>query len=630
MTQIYTGTGHSSAISASWARCQQQHNLVREATRPILRLQSSEVTPRLESLLDRTSGSQGIFQQLAESVTSSGNCLVVTDENGVLVRLDSKNTKPGVGEWNGIALGSCWDERIAGTNGVSMALLEGRSFTVRGKDHFFSKLAQFSCTAVPLLDSENQTIGVLNLSAIDRNNVTDYLYARQLLESASDRIQRNLFERMYRQSRIISVSMPDQRYLFRSNELIAVNDDGIILSATAKAHNLVGMSQPADLKGKSFELLFGTEPDTLRIPERVVSIGAHDGLTLNLQRYVQSNTLFRRRKHDNDNRDLRHPDDQKSGRHNLTPTLKDLVIGSETMANLCNRATAYFHRALPFLIEGASGTGKSALVTGLLEGVMLSANQVVTIDCATLGEDVDDRRYFRTLIEQARAIDSLTVYEKRLSTIVFDNIDELPMHAQAELRKLLCDIELQVSAPKRPLVSDLRIIATCRNPLDRMVEQNRFRDDLYYLLAGAVIRLPEIAQREQPEKLIQFVAAKLTGAEVEITAEAQLALVSYDWPGNVRQLRSVLKQALIEGDGNRISRLDLNDTPILKVQSSSAQLETYQPQGSKTSVTYDERTMLLDALQGTHWNASQAARNLGIGRATIHRKMNLHGIKRPT
>ena len=105
--------------------------------------------------------------------------------------------------------------------------------------------------------------------------------------------------------------------------------------------------------------------------------------------------------------------------------------------------------------------------------------------------------------------------------------------------------------------------------------------------------------------------------------------MSYDWPGNVRQLRSVLKQALIEGDGSRISLLDLSSTPILKMQSSPARLETFQPQGSKSGVTYDERIMLLDALQGAHWNVSQAARKLEIGRATIHRKMKRYGIKRP-
>ncbi|WP_303522494.1 GAF domain-containing protein, partial [Staphylococcus pasteuri_A] len=69
-------------------------------------------------------------------------------------------------EKNGIAYGSCWDERIAGTNGISMALSEGKAFTVRGKDDSFSLLHPFSCTAVPLFDAENQLIGVVNFSML--------------------------------------------------------------------------------------------------------------------------------------------------------------------------------------------------------------------------------------------------------------------------------------------------------------------------------------------------------------------------------------------------------------------------------------------------------------------------------
>lgn len=629
MARFDTSLNHTDAINASWARCRQKHKLARNSAQQILRLQASEIAPRLESLLDRTSGNQGIFNQLAESAARAGNCLVVTDENGILVRLDSKNSKRGDEDWNGIALGSCWDERIAGTNGVSMALQEGRAITVRGHEHFFSKLAPFSCTATPLLDAENQTIGVLNLCAIDRGNNADYLFAHQLLGAAADRIQRNLFEQKYRDARIISVSIPDHRYLFRSDELIAINSDGIILGSTTKAYNLVGMVQPDDLKGKSFEPLFGAEQRALRTPDQTANIEDRDGPSLNLRAHIHKGKVYKLRSKASEERGAKHTTaGQSSQRHSLTPSLRELAIGSKKMATLCARANEYFHCALPFVIEGASGTGKSELVAALFQGVKLSTNQVLTVDCATIGEHEDDRVYFRTLIEQARAIDSLSSDEEKLTTMVFDNIDELPAHAQAELRNLLSSIEVWDQKIRHPPVSDLRIIATCRRSLKELVDENNFRDDLYHLLTVAVIHLPTIGQREHPYKLIRSVAEKLVTGEVEITKEAEQALVNYEWSGNVRQLRSVLKQALIDGNGRTISLVNLAATPVAE-SPSPALTASDQPPVETAKLKYDERTLLIDALQATNWNVSRAARNLEIGRATIHRKMKRYGITRP-
>jgi transcriptional regulator of acetoin/glycerol metabolism len=150
-------------IAASWARCEGQHRLARDAARPILRLQASEIAPRLEQITERTGGRQGFFRQLA-SVTGDGKrCLVVTDAEGVLVRLETAGMGKRAEDWNGIALGSCWDERVAGTNGVSMALRAGRAVTVGGADHFYARLKPFACTGAPILDAEGALVGTVSL-----------------------------------------------------------------------------------------------------------------------------------------------------------------------------------------------------------------------------------------------------------------------------------------------------------------------------------------------------------------------------------------------------------------------------------------------------------------------------------
>ena len=624
-----------SAINASWTRCQQQYKLSRKASHPIMRLQSTEIAPRLESLLERTEGCHGVFENLAKSVASVGNCLVITDESGILVRLDSNTTKRGTGDWNGIALGSCWDERIAGTNGVAMALLEGQTCTVRGPDHFFSKLARFSCTATPILDAENQVIGVLNMSAIDRNHLSDYLFATHLLGAAADRIQRCLFERKFQDARIISLSIPDSRYLFRGDEMIAIDAKGIIVGSTAKAHSLLNLHQPKDLKGKSFELLFATDARRLDIPEQVVRTTRDNGTAVNLRRHVHINNGKRNnsKRHSPTERHSQKQIAHEPGLHHrhsyhFTPSINELSIGSKVMQASCIRANQCFHRAIPFLIEGASGTGKSALIAALHEEANLTTNQILTIDCASLGKEQSDRHYFRTVIEQARAVESLAAYENRISTMVLDNIDELPKHAQATLRKLLSEMELWEQTTRHTRSSGLRIIASCSQKLIDAVEKNRFRDDLYYLLAGTVILLPSLNQREHVDKIVRSLANNIADSEVEISEEALQALLAYEWPGNVRQLRSVLKQALIEGNGNRISLLDLSATPIIEENLTSTTTPA-TPLLKTAPLKYDEANLLTDALHSAQWNVSKAARSLGMSRATMHRKLKRHGIERP-
>lgn len=615
-----------SAISESWERCELKYKLVRDTARPILRLQSSEVALRLEELVERSGGRQGIISQLAQIAANAGHCLVVTDTDGVSVRLEGTDQGRTVFEENGIAVGSCWDERIAGTNGVSMALSEGDAFTVSGRNHYFSSLHPFACTAAPLFDAENQTLGAISLAMLDRNNSADYLFASQLLGTAADRIQRVLFEKKFADSLIISVSSADGRDLLKRDELVALNEAGIILGTTAGAHRLVGDKTPAALKGKAFELVFGTDAKAMEsVPERVMSVRSKEGPVLNFS----ARTKRDKRVSTVTGRTAKTVSSQKAKRTRLAASLRQLSIGSERMAALCTRALAHYRKGLPFLIEGESGTGKTSLIAAILEADKSNAARITTVDCASLGVTEQDKLYFQTLIEQARIAGSFGVADQEQIVLVFENIDELPEFAQARLRMLLGEIEAEGLLPAHQ-ISELtpRIIATCREPLRDAVQDGVFRDDLYFLLANTVVRLPPLRQRERVEALVAEIARQLAGEEVVVTEEAKRLIACSEWPGNVRELKNALQQALMEGDGRHISPLDLPE-PAITVSGANDIIGTKQSYSGQAKAPYDEQTLIQDALMGARWNVSKAARNIGMGRATIHRKMKQYGIARP-
>ncbi len=621
-------TRHSpdNEIAASWERCERQHNLVRDTTYPILRLRSSEVTPRFEQLVERTGGRRGIIRQLAEIAVAAGQCLVVSDADRILVRLECKNKGHSEFEDYGIALGSCWDERVAGTNGVAMAIAQMKAFTVRGKDHFYSKLQPVACTGVPLVDAENQIIGAISLSTIDRGTPAEFIFARQLLSAAASKIQRILFEQRYRDAMMISVSTSGHDAFLTSNELVAVDEAGMILGATAQAHQLIQMAESSDLLGRSFEAVFGTGTEALgRVPERVLSTRFDTGPTLRFS-VLQPNVIVY------PGRGWRgSPAKHKPSRvrRRLSPKLRELAIGSEAMADVLQRAQTHFELALPFTIEGESGTGKSALIAALQRTANLPQSQMATIDCALLDRHAEDQSYVETVLGRARVIDALDASDRDTDTLVFDNVDEMPAYGQARLRNLLGALEASDSTLEGGWpVSAIRVVATSRKPLKEAVKNGQFRDDLYFLLGNARFELPPLRERERPEALARALASRMAGAKVEVTAEAVDAIRRHAWPGNVRAMRSALRQSLLAGDGRRISLLDLLASSEFGDPERSPSLSG----GSRRAIPrrpYDEMTLLLDALLGAHWNVSRAARNLGIGRATIHRKMLQYGIARP-
>ncbi|OED40896.1 hypothetical protein AB833_10910 [Chromatiales bacterium (ex Bugula neritina AB1)] len=595
-------------------------NSARPAT---MRLLSPEIAPRREELLEHTAGNSHLFRQLATYSARAGHCTLVTDASGILVMLDDGAGKAETDDWNGIGVGSCWGENIAGTNGVAMAMLEEQQVTMRGSDHYLSMFSQFTCSATPLVDADNQMIGTLCLAAIDRGYTADYLFARQLLDAAATQIQRNLFERKYRNAEIFSISPQMQRSLLGSSELVAVDETGIILGSTTKAHIPLGLSRQQDLSGKSFELLLGVKFESLHEQHSFVRTSNNVSGSVKLHSQVKSARTSRINQARSNNTKS---ENQSSVHRTASPSLSELATGCKSMESICSRAETFFHRGLSFLIEGASGTGKSAIITALLNSVDLDEQSAVSIDCASLSDNEDDQNYFKTLLQQARVVDSNSFLGPKAATLIFDNIDELPNYAQAGLRSLLNELENQ--KPARITEHTLRIIATCKHSLLHSVESNCFRDDLYYLLSKAVIRIPLLKQRENLELFFHELANRVAGHDVEFTTEAVNALRGYDWPGNVRQLHNVLQQALLEGNFKRISLIDLSSTVVCTTSAALLTPQHVEP-GTAINLVYDEKTQLLDALLGANWNISQAARTLGIARATINRKMKRYGVKRP-
>jgi DNA-binding NtrC family response regulator len=186
-----------------------------------------------------------------------------------------------------------------------------------------------------------------------------------------------------------------------------------------------------------------------------------------------------------------------------------------------------------------------------------------------------------------------------------------------------------------PVRVDVRIVAATHQNLERLIQQERFREDLYYRLNVIPITAPPLRQRrEDVPELVQHFLRQLSGqtgrAAPEVDDDALEALRAFDWPGNIRQLRNLIERTLVVAEGATIT---LNDLPE-EIRSPRAPGDTGEPRSgvrrfvrsSKEQRLKREREELEQALVAARGNKAEAARALGIPRSTLLSRMQKHGI----
>ena len=284
------------------------------------------------------------------------------------------------------------------------------------------------------------------------------------------------------------------------------------------------------------------------------------------------------------------------------------------------------------LIEGKSGTGKELLARAIHNNSPRADRPFRPINCAGLTETLLESELFGHV---KGAFTGATADRKGLfevadkGTLLLDEIGDMPLNMQAKLLRVLEDGIVMPVGSHKPIVVDVRVISATNHDLTKLIEQKRFRQDLYFRIKGVSISLP--ALRDRPEDiplLAEFFlkeAAAETGSQVTgITEAAMTALINYGWPGNIRQLRNSIRTMVVMCDHKE---LDVADIPpeVHQVRQLAA--------GSRApgllaglSLNELEKQAIMDTLAKTKGNREQAAKILGIGERTLYRKIKEYNL----
>ena len=277
------------------------------------------------------------------------------------------------------------------------------------------------------------------------------------------------------------------------------------------------------------------------------------------------------------------------------------------------------------LVTGASGTGKELVAAAMHRLSPVANNRFAVCNCAAVVETLFESELFGHVrgAFTGAAADKVGLFEyAHGGTVFLDEIGEISLEMQAKLLRVLENREIQrVGSPAVRKV-DVRVVAATNRNLLELIAEKKFREDLYYRLSMVEVELPRLSDRREDLPLLerffleQF--AEQYGKPIKgITPRAQIVLTRFPWPGNIRELRSVLGSAcmMVEGD-----MLDVRDLPDrIRVRAAETKIDDSNDLLPLAEV---ERRHVLHVLDQVGGNKVQAAKILGINRATVYRIMN--------
>lgn len=295
-------------------------------------------------------------------------------------------------------------------------------------------------------------------------------------------------------------------------------------------------------------------------------------------------------------------------------------------------------KRIPLLIEGETGTGKDLFSQALHRASSRREKPFVALNCASIPENLIESELFGykhgAFTGASREGRRGKIIESNGGTLFLDEIGDMPLNLQSRLLRVLETQEVMPLGSDKPIYVDLNIVSATHRDLGQLVYEGSVREDLYYGLNGITISLPPLHCREDLANIIMkvFEAENDTGNELRVAPDAMAMLIRYTWPGNLRQLRNVVRAAIALSEGGVVNIGDIN----LPKERATLSVEPTEPDDGPSGndknddvvnpLNSAEQQVILATLNTHDWNISRTAEALDMSRNTLYRKMRKHNI----
>ncbi len=547
--------------------------------------------------------------------------------------------------------GANWSESTKGTNAVGTALVAERPMLVHADEHFIHANHFLTCSAAPILDPRGNVVGVLDVSG-DHHSYHQHTMA--LVKMSARMIENHWLSEDYRH--VMRLHFHSRAAVIGTlNEgILAVTAEGRIVGANRSALDYLGLSG-ASLRMQTLASIFNVSVGALVSHFRsplATPFAAHtaNGDVVHLfarfdwpvwHTIAEATALASSAAPvaPTSQEALRAVAPASKFEHSAlatSPAAPGLEVFSSTdatMASVMDKARRYADLKGPLLISGETGVGKGLLARALHQSSARRDKPFVVINCAVLTPTLVDHLFAGSEGSSPQAHLQARAHplaHAQGGTIFLDEVGDMSLDAQARLLAYL-----RADSDPKPdahafAPTDVAVISATQRPLRAWVAEGRFREDLLYRLNSLALKLP--ALRERSDVLVlaqQWLTREAGAAALTLSAQAQMLVQAYPWPGNVRQLINVLRAACAMAQGHAL--IEPRHMPDEFLEEARALVmpvvgaPDVSAQASPTALHHTLDAIESDAIQAAvrdcGGNISLAAKRLGISRNTIYRKL---------
>ena len=629
---------HQTIIEQSWYRCE-TYGLSHGALPDYGDLRDGDVSTLLDQHRKLIKTTENEVLPYYENILANSSCLIVlADNSGQVLNTwgTSRFRSRGV---HGLVPGHVWQESGVGTNAIGTAIATGQAVQVSRDEHFLRANRYMVGSASPIFDTKKQMIGVLDISS-DAYLPQDHTLGMVKLMSLS--VENQLIHAAFHKEHFIitfsnNVSGLDSHWA----GLLVLDETGRVVSANRRAWAML----TTELALVSIEDIFDCKFLELRQqpinhPLTLRAFGRYRMYVRVQQPTAPPLKIPDFREPQADQVQL-----QRAIPKNVVP-LSKLEHGDSQVKKLVAQASRVMEKDIPILIRGETGAGKEILVRSLHYHSSRANKTLVAINCASIPNELVESELFGyekgAFTGASQKGSPGLIRMANGGTLFLDEIGEMPIHVQARLLRVLQEREVAPLGSTQAYAVDLRVVAATNRDLKQQVADGRFRQDLFYRIAGLSIELPPLRARQDKLALIHYVyqrlAAESEGAPLLSDDVAHL-LTQHSWPGNLRQLVNVLKIAQVMSSGDRLQPNDLPDEFYegLKSEQEALEVPLAQPESMnalassnigqiQTAVAPHRQTLVLNCYEQTQGNISQTAKLAGVSRNTVYKYLRNAGI----
>lgn len=630
-------------IMESWQRCYNKGVNPYDGTACRV-LNQSELNNLLIKRKDIIDIAQPFMLKLYEFVKGSGFIVMLTDERGYI--MESLGDKDILEKAQELCFmkGADWTEESVGTNAIGTAIILKRPIQISGAEHYCLKHQTWTCSACPIFDKRGEMIGILDMSGpLDET----HLHTLGMVVASVEAIMDQMELREKNRQLLIANNRLVDIFKTMSEGVMIINENGVILQINPVAEQIFGRTA-SELLGKEIKQIFGRDAQgvekTIRRQESFsdleVMVDTADGRVHCLSSGVPildngvlTGAVIMVRPMEKVQKLVNRFSGAQAVFH-----FKDVIGKSREMARAIHIASLAAVGEANILLEGESGTGKEVLAQAIHNRSARRKGPFVAVNCGAIPRELIASEIFGytdgafTGAKRGGRPGKFELAAK--GTLFLDEIGDMPLEQQVALLRVLQDKKISRIGDDKVIPVDFRIICATNKNLEVEVDKGNFRKDLYYRINVVKITIPPL--RDRPEDILELFNHFMTvmGGEKVKNVEPQVieALKHHSWPGNVRELQNVVERLISMVDSDYITLEHLPSSILKSHHRLEPDLKALESQVNiarekrKVMQAQNEYREILTYLSKHGGNISEIAKEMGVSRNTIYRKMRQYNI----